>query len=519
MKTKNYKHKLTSYSALALGVILTESSSAQTIYTDIDPDSILQYTGEFMMFDFNDDGINDLELQAFYGSYVSVTSYSTSIFFTNQVALIPQPGCEIACNLVGDPKLFEAEREIHDETSFFQFTSAEGIIISISDYEPNFIGFKVTTGTETHLGWLRLLNTPDGVELKDYAYELTDAAPIITHSPNTPYIVQNVIAADIGDAHNITDIQVSFDVPDDESNISSYRIFIEPWTSFNLYMLNNSEPNKYTEVFPDGTNKIVPINVGQLDLWDNEIIESDFLYVYVESVSNIKPEESVVTDFPSVFMYGFKVDTVSIVSVYQVPGPNFEVQFVSPEDISGIINYFTYITPYDELPIIDSLFYFTNDNRHVFNSWEVPGEEWDPATLYTTTVIPLDVNGNELVFGVAYGVCVQSHTLFDNYSEYRYEAITCSGPITLVDPTAGINNSEIQNVLISVTNNTLQIDLSSDIIFPATIQIINAEGQIVFVESVSQNANSFLLDIKAGVYIVIVKTDNSKYVKKFILEF
>ena len=55
----NKQFPLIQYSAAALALLSAKSSYTQAVYTDIDPDIILDEPGEFAGIDFDDDGIND----------------------------------------------------------------------------------------------------------------------------------------------------------------------------------------------------------------------------------------------------------------------------------------------------------------------------------------------------------------------------------------------------------------------------------------------------------------------------
>ena len=209
---------ITTYSAIA-GIFISfhNITNAQIVYTNIDPDEILNADGDSYLLDLNNDGTVDFNLdfvnfelpgifyiatepsQTWDGLVKQVIVSDNNNFVAGSYGeydtFLPyalEPGVEVG----------PALQFLNNATSDMQFL---GLYVGIIDYphvgstypfinrgnwngeNEKFLGLELHSGGDIFYGWVRLSVQPDyiGFTVHDYAYQATPNTPIITGEGET----------------------------------------------------------------------------------------------------------------------------------------------------------------------------------------------------------------------------------------------------------------------------------------------------------------------------------------------
>jgi hypothetical protein len=189
-KTYNMKNKvlldgrLAGYTALACSLLAVQQSDAQMVYTDVDPDAVIN-SGDVYSFDIDGDALPDFGfVNAIYSSigalnailYESggIVGYLGSFLGTS----FPFVSVLGDGSVVGpDLNWYSTEGGAPILWGTFAVVYSLGQWHNVTD---KFVGLRFKIGTEFHYGWARLDVSETAITLKDYAYNATPNATIST---------------------------------------------------------------------------------------------------------------------------------------------------------------------------------------------------------------------------------------------------------------------------------------------------------------------------------------------------
>lgn len=196
MKNKHLQNnRLSSYAALAGALLTVQQADAQVIYTDVDPDLVVE-SSDLFGFDLDNDGTDDFGLinvlysaigamnvvlygsggvAGYIGSFLGSTFPFVSVIDAGEAV---GPSLDFYSTSGGAPLLWGS----------FAVVGSLGQFNNVSD---KYIGLRFKIGSDFHYGWARLDVTHTTITLKDYAYNGTANAPINTtvgiESPDTNF--------------------------------------------------------------------------------------------------------------------------------------------------------------------------------------------------------------------------------------------------------------------------------------------------------------------------------------------
>lgn len=304
--SEGLKSRLKAYSmtagAVAAGAV---GAQAQIDYTDIDPDAVAFDTNSVFL-DLNGDGTDDFEFLVINGTY---GSGAFNVYRGFAIALDSNEinGASSSSYLYpyanGNNEVIDANDTFNGGSSAYQTLGWDYVPASSSNGAYNYgnirwnggdayLGLKLNVGGSIHYGWARIeLVVGNGGELvvKDYAFNQTADAAIVT--PVAP--AMNVMGADTADNLDGSDVYVSFDMADDETNIDEYRVFIvksSAAASFNMMSVDGNM--NYTAVSPDGMNKAMMLDASATDA-DGDAFMVDGEYVAFVYSANVNDTASV----------------------------------------------------------------------------------------------------------------------------------------------------------------------------------------------------------------------------------
>jgi len=144
--------------------------------------------------------------------------------------------------------------------------------------------------------------------------KLSSASSSVTLSPNTvstPVVTQVDDVNDYGDGR---DLRVSFNKVSDESNISSYRIFVvraSNYSNFTLTKANSLSSSYYTQVNKTGYNITQVLSSGARDTDGNTIQNGVSYRVFVMAVAKNSGNNVLSSASNAITLYSNNVGTVS----------------------------------------------------------------------------------------------------------------------------------------------------------------------------------------------------------------
>lgn len=118
--------------------------------------------------------------------------------------------------------------------------------------------------------------------LSSYSSQITLTANAAVTAPS------NVVATDIGDNGNGSDLRVTFNRSTDETNVNHYRVFVvkSTNTSFNLTSANSVSSAYYTYVSKNGNNQTVNLTSNTKTVDGSAIVNGVGYRLYVMAVNN-----------------------------------------------------------------------------------------------------------------------------------------------------------------------------------------------------------------------------------------
>lgn len=256
-------------------------------------------------------------------------------------------------------------------------------------------------------------------------------------------IATDVSGADIGDAKNASDLQVSFTKAADETGIDEYRIMIVPSgyiNNFDSAAAANTPVERYTAVTPDGTDKQITLDAAALTYNNWSIGQNSYYYAFV--VSHLSAGGVVVSAPSPVIRLSTPAPVVTEVNAADVNdygnAGDIEVSFRAPADLTDINYAYVIIIPKAEaLELGKDRVINLQTTRSIYYSNMAAGQ------VYTTTLRPYytDGFGRPIVEGVTYYAYVRS-----NYrNNANSNSLSEPAEFTLTGPLSGINKINVVN--------------------------------------------------------------------------
>ena len=194
--------RLARFSAVAGAVLASSAVNSQIVYTNVDPDIIIDTASGQYNLDFNADAMIDVTLNVMNVMEFTSISTSTSAVYAGSLAVVtPGIGAGVVSailgsssssyvtamnngDLIGTAVVFGGSSmaalaiDITITSSSSSYQISNGAFLGVTD---KFLGVKFLIGTNTHYGWARLdvSANADTIRLKDYAYNVAADSPIL----------------------------------------------------------------------------------------------------------------------------------------------------------------------------------------------------------------------------------------------------------------------------------------------------------------------------------------------------
>lgn len=198
---KTQQSKLISYSSMAIPIILGGQLNGQVVYTDLDPDVVLNpeptcipvpgeefYCSDFLFYelDINADGNHDFGIMA----QVAYWSIWPSNYDTNRMQLFVYNDNFVGGN-DGFVDLFSSAQNIgpginltNSVDPWMAYWNYENVVATdgqFLDTEYQFAALRIKVGPNKYYGWLRVSidSVADKITIHDYAFNSSNLAPIL----------------------------------------------------------------------------------------------------------------------------------------------------------------------------------------------------------------------------------------------------------------------------------------------------------------------------------------------------
>jgi hypothetical protein len=359
--------------------------------------------------DFNDDGNGDLEFNLICTGCTDLGVYSY----------------DFTIMTISSPWIFNNVEygTILDSNTSFQW--GDGAICSMDGHNQEwdcsnplidkFIGFSVSQGIETLYGWVRVSTDCSTRKLfiKDYAYA-EGSLPIFA-GQGIPLIPENITVADNSDFNNSADIHLSFTKAYLEEFITEYRTIVVPTESAEIFTLEMAEilsPDKYYSITPNELDFSNALPENMVDINGNLIVETVPYKVFILGIAEPASIFPNALSAPIDITLFTTVDTVSnliVTSEYNgSTNYNLNIDFNTPLDESGILEYRAFIVPENQILSFDTTLAASviADNYFAFET-NSPSNHIS-ASLNRSDIN--DINGNMPGYNNIYKVVVMSLT-------------------------------------------------------------------------------------------------------------
>lgn len=307
MKNKELLKKLKDYSLLAAAGTAVTSVQGQIVYTDINPDAIVNSNGTYDI-DLNNDLTKDIRINVNHSSSVSATTSFAFSFSTNSASASNLNSASVVLStssyaaamsngaLISNANNWAISGSMGTFSRFF-FSSTGSVSSSSSSngawggQKNKYLGIMVKVGSDTLYGWARMdvALTYSSATIKDYGYQSFPGVPI--KAGDTTHIdapmATNVLGADVANNGNGLDLQISFNKPASEVGIKEYRIYIVDSAkagTFNIDSAKAVASGDYIVHKPNGANYSSTQQATTTDVDGNLIVNNQPYNIFVLSV-------------------------------------------------------------------------------------------------------------------------------------------------------------------------------------------------------------------------------------------
>ncbi len=282
---KNLENKIKEYSALAAGIFVTGNiAQGQIAYTDIvdftcatnqsyQLDLNADATPDFRLFQYNTaKATNDVAVDCYGNNSALANVDDKPLALSNNYLIKSNPSGGNNWQSGDDLMLFHK--------SGAGTSSQSGLW---KNQDNKYLGLKLVVCGKPYYGWARLKVplSPTSVLIYDYAYQSYPDVPIkagATSSAGAVIAATNIVASDISNNHNGTDLQVTFDKASSETGISEYRVFIVKSADAGSFSIASSKcDTNYISIVPTGNNIDTSFNASTKDA-DGDLIAEGVAY-------------------------------------------------------------------------------------------------------------------------------------------------------------------------------------------------------------------------------------------------
>lgn len=494
------KDVLKRYSLVFGCIALTPGVNAEIIYTDIDPDTILNSSGEEFFLDLNNDSIPDYR--------ISLITNGLATSWTGGTARIMPVGNnnKVAKNQDGLPIIVDGIKKIgvygvqtnaiagnyqgiwasnsqinlaklanYYYSTYSMNQSSGGDFINVND---GYIGLRLQVEDKLYFGWVRLDIDAQckSVIIKGYGYE-KEPYKTVKAGPTVP-AVQNVMVTDVNNNGDGSDISISFTKAVDETNIDEYWIYVvRSIYSKEFSVFDAGAGVNATKIAPTGNNIMMNLPDTAVDNLGIPIQEQLAYNIFVVSVS-----------FSGNFIGNVSLPSPNIILLSEAPqvvnviaedisnygdGRDLQISFNRIFDEQFINEYRIFVVKTDSAGSFDMI-----KTNNILNYHTVNKSGLDIVLRLNTN--SKDVDGDYVTNNESYKIFVLTVADGVNYTKNSL-SMPSEEVILLPYSSTGIANMETEKYVDFYPNpviNKLYIKLNILEIIPESFTITNLNGQV-----------------------------------------
>ncbi|MFP5470494.1 MAG: T9SS type A sorting domain-containing protein, partial [Bacteroidia bacterium] len=322
----------------------------------------------------------------------------------------------------------------------------------------------------------------------------------------------SIVAQDISNNGDATDLKVNFNKASDETTVDEYRAFVvKDGTSFSL---TDAEANSnYKSVSPSGFSQYT-LNYLATDTDTNgDIIVEDIWYkVYVMSVADgvnanansLSSASNQITLTTPIIASSAASNIVASDIDNNKNATDLHVEFSKASDENTLSEYRVFVCKYSNTFNINDA-----ENNSNYTLVTKAGSSKYTATFLETT---LDTDGDLIIEDVWYKIYVMS--VADGVNANANNLSNPSNNVKLTSPLSVKENTK--NFGAFYNNNQLNINVDNTLV-GADIEVVNLLGEKVLSNKLDNSNNQFALNVANGMYVVIIRKDGAVMTKKVVV--
>lgn len=528
--------RLKAYSLTASSLAAGLGANAQILYTDVNPDVTIDLSNPLFELDLDNNNIVDFELQAlsFYYVYGSFLSAAEAV----NVAPLSSNGIAVGGGYYTNyPYAMSAGAAIGPALSFNSFYSniLNGFFFYSGPYgyfsspfgnwptnQDKYLGLRVDISGQPHYGWARIeVLGPSTMVLKDYAIQLSPNLPLnagdtVAAPLDSLDSAFELVATDIGDNGNGSDIQLTFTKAPDESDILEYRVIAvkaNQAATFNVSIAETMIGSQYIGITPNGNNITTQLTQTSVDSDGDPITTGQPYQLFVYNVGNpqflgvetLSPPSNTIT-----LGNPISLDQVVNVQLFDIDDQyderDLRVQFNALNDETGLIEYRVIIAPTE----VAFTFDLADASLLPINRYTAV----QPSSSTISTLLKNDVRdaiGNPIQAAIPYRAFV--YAVPDGNIVNTGSLSAVSNEIIL-NPPLQTPEHIIDKIDIIIANQFLQV---TGINQPTTLRVIDMLGKTVMEDELSPFEQKSLHELSSGVYVIHLKYGSTIINKKVSL--
>lgn len=528
--------RLKAYSLSASSIAAGLGANAQILYTDVNPDITIDMNNSIFELDLDNNNVPDFELQAlsFYyvsGSFLSAAeAVNVSPLSSNGIAVeggyYTNYPYDMSAGAPIGPALFFNSFYTNLLNGFFLYSGPYGYYYSpLGNWPTNldrYLGLRVNISGQQHYGWARIeVLGPSTMVLKDYAIQL---------SPNTPLNAGDTVAApldsldsafdliatDINDNGNGSDIQLSFTKAPDETDIQEYRVIAvktNQAASFSVSIAQSMTGSQYIGITPNGNDITTQLTQTSTDSDGDPITTGQPYQLFVYNVGNpqflgvetLSPPSNTITLGNPVAL-----DQVVNVQLFDIDDQyderDLRVQFNALNNETGLEEYRVIIAP------TEIAFTFDLNDASLLPSNSYTAVQPSSSTLSSLLNNGMrDAVGNPIQAAIPYRAFIYAAPDGSNATIGSLSAVSNE---VILNPPLNLPEINTNNLDVTIVDQSISIE---GLAKPIDMKLIDMMGRTIMQCRMEPFEQKSLHHLTPGVYIIQLEFESSVINKKISL--
>jgi hypothetical protein len=515
-KKQHFEWQLAAYSIMAAGFMAQSNEvEAQVLYTDLVEDIHKGDTSQYI-FNINEDEYHDLLIfSAIHtnGKLVNIQLADSVEVLGSSYGLYFYPfALDLGYVIDGNNANW---RDVDYGTMNWQSYNDYGNWIGVED---KFLAMKLIFNGKSYYGWGRMDidENADSFFVKDYAFEFRPNVGIVTGEGYNSYGVTGLLATDMGNNSNATDMHIRFNKAKDESKVKEYRlILVNAMDTVQLTpnLAMNLLPDQYQKIDKTGNDFSFALASDAKDKNGESIKPGLYYKAYVLSVADgVNATDPILSTTQNFVILQTPSSPAGKPVVQDIAdnnnGSDIQVDFSKAVDESKVKEYKVFIVKEAQAAT------FTVDVAKQCGPQKFVVVSKSGSDLTQVLDIALkDTDGDFIQEGISYKAFVLS--VADGTVATQNILSEASDAFLL---THGMAVSEASEQVFRPYINTQVISLPKDFkIGQSRLQVMDMAGKVWINKELGEAEKEIPHNLAPGVYMIVLSSDDQKYVSKLVL--